>query len=132
MPETDTESLIRLCVQFYTCIHNGDGNNLQRNWNLLRVVKAEMNWTEWLKYSTLHNQLHKLVLERLQESRPGFDWDAHEQPSFLLPTLPPLDQKEDGLRGTNWFAECQHNHAKLSKTFTQHNPYIIALFNTVA
>ena len=102
MPEAEMAHLVRLCVQFYTCMLNGDMHNLRRNWNDLRKAKDAMNWTEFVNDSSLQKQLHDRVLELLKVTvMPNFKWDPQEHPSFLMCALPPSDQKDDGLDGTN-------------------------------
>lgn len=136
-----TQILTTLCVQFYTCMHNGDVNKLQRAWNNLKVVKHQMNWAEWREYNTLHEQLLFAVAQRLHETLPNFTWYETETPFFLLSAVPALDEV-DPLHDTTWFAHCRKNgenarnknsytdaNTDTRKNITQNkkiNPYIIS------
>ena len=113
-----TQILTTLCVQFYTCIYNGDMNKLQRAWDNLKVVKHQMNWAEWREYNTLHKQLLFNVIQRLHATVPDFTWTRTETPFFLLSAVPALDA-EDHLHDTVWFAHCRENQ----KNARNKNPY---------
>ena len=128
-----TQEVIRLSVNLFKSIHDGDTVKLKLYWERLREWKTKY-WDTFFQKLDLHKHFETSVLQQLQEfpTKSAKCSYGMTGPAWLIARVPTPTQKSlNTLEHTIYFQECQENAGKNKEdagiSANLQNPYIVTL-----